>query len=157
MGRTIGARLLGNLARSIFLGTLVLSLTACGARYRNHGWTPSDQDLADVVVGQDTRESVAETIGTPAATGVLENSGYYYLSARVKRVGPREPEFVDRQLVAVRFDEAGVVSNVERFTLQDGNVVALSRRETDSNIAGVSFLRQLLGNLGRFTADQFLD
>ena len=37
------------------------------------------------------------------------------------------------------------------------NVVALSRRVTDSNVRGVSFLRQLLGNLGRFRAEDLLD
>jgi len=36
-------------------------------------------------------------------------------------------------------------------------VVALSRRVTDSNIEGVSFLRQLLGNLGNLDAGSLLD
>lgn len=150
-------RLANGLARGVLIGAVVLSLAACAARYRNHGWTPTDSELAALQVGVDTRETVVEAIGSPVATGVLENSGYYYMSARVKLAGPREPEFVDRQLVAVRFDPQGRVSNIERFTLQDGNVVALSRRVTDSNIEGVSFLRQLMGNLGRFSADQFLD
>ncbi|KPQ14077.1 MAG: hypothetical protein HLUCCO18_16175, partial [Rhodobacteraceae bacterium HLUCCO18] len=44
-------------------------------------------------------------------------------------------------------------SNVERFGLEDGNVVALSRRVTDSNVQGIGFLRQLLGNLGRINLD----
>jgi hypothetical protein len=33
----------------------------------------------------------------------------------------------------------------------------ISRRVTDSNIKGVGFLRQLLGNIGNFNAGQFLD
>lgn len=143
--------------RALALAALVVSLSACVSRYRNHGWTPSEQELSQIAVGVDTRETVAETIGTPAASGVLRESGYYYLSARTRTVGPREPQFVDRQLLAITFDERGVVKNIERFTLEDGNVVALSRRVTDSNVEGVSFLRQLLGNLGRFQADQFLD
>jgi hypothetical protein len=35
-------------------------------------------------------------------------------------------------------------------------VVALSRRVTDSNIKGMSILRQLFGSLGRLRADQLL-
>jgi hypothetical protein len=34
--------------------------------------------------------------------------------------------------------------------------VVLSRRVTESNIKGIGFLRQIMGNLGRFRADQFL-
>ncbi len=45
----------------------------------------------------------------------------------------------------------------ERFGLQDGEVIALNRRVTDSNIEGVSFIRQLLGNLGRVDAGTLLD
>ncbi len=144
-------------AKGLMLLALVLSLAACTARMRNHGYTPSDADLAQIQVGVDTRESVIEAVGSPAGYGVLRETGIYYLSAKTRTWGPREPEFIDRQLVAISFGPGGRVSNIERFTLRDGNVVALSRRVTDSNISGVSFLRQLLGNLGRFRAEDFLD
>ncbi|MBS8225238.1 outer membrane protein assembly factor BamE domain-containing protein [Vannielia litorea] len=144
-------------ARGLVLLALVVSLAACTARMRNYGYTPTDSDLAALQVGVDTRETVIEAVGSPAGYGVLRESGIYYLSAKTRTWGPREPEFVDRQLVAISFDPAGRVSNIERFTLRDGNVVALSRRVTDSNVRGVSFLRQLLGNLGRFRAENFLD
>jgi hypothetical protein len=35
--------------------------------------------------------------------------------------------------------------------------VAISRRVTDRNIKGMGFLKQLLGNIGRLRADQFID
>jgi hypothetical protein len=56
----------------------------------------------------------------------------------------------------VTFTEDGIVENVERFGLEKGRVVALSRRVTDSNIKGVGFLRQLFGSLGKLRADQIL-
>ena len=40
-------------------------LSACVAQYRNHGYLPSDSELSDVIVGVDTRDTVAETIGVP--------------------------------------------------------------------------------------------
>jgi len=58
--------------------------------------------------------------------------------------------------VAVTFTDAGIVENVERFGLEDGRVIALSRRVTDSNIKGVGFLRQLLGNFGRVRAGDII-
>lgn len=66
----------------------------------------------------------------------------------------REPEIVDRQIVAIRFDDAGVVSNVERYTLQDGKVVPLSRRVTGNNANDVPFLTQLFGNVGGLDLSQ---
>jgi hypothetical protein len=46
---------------------------------------------------------------------------------------------------------------VERYGLEDGQVVLLSRRVTTDNTAGVGFLRQLFGNLGRIDPSQFFE
>ncbi|ATI42442.1 hypothetical protein CBW24_10780 [Pacificitalea manganoxidans] len=147
----------GAAMKAALFGAVMLSLGACTSVYQNHGYVPSEQDLAALQVGQDTRESVAEAVGTPSAGGVLDGSGYYYVSKRERRFGPFEPEIVDRQVVAIRFDAGGRVSNIERFTLEDGRVVALSRRVTNSNVEGVGFLQQLMGSLGNIDAGQFLD
>ncbi|MBT0956991.1 outer membrane protein assembly factor BamE [Alphaproteobacteria bacterium KMM 3653] len=138
------------------LGCLLAATVACTPLIRNHGYVPSDEDLAGVLVGVDTRDTVADVIGTPSAGGVLNDGGYYYVSKQFSTFAYQEPKITDRQVVAITFDGEGVVKNVERFTLEDGNVVALSRRVTDSNIQGVSFLRQLLGSIGNFNADTLL-
>ena len=52
-------------------------------------------------------------------------------------------------MVAISFDSAGVVSNIERFGLEDGKVVPLARRITDTAVTDKSFLRQLFGNIGK--------
>ncbi|WP_373050842.1 outer membrane protein assembly factor BamE [Thalassovita aquimarina] len=141
--------------RTAAAGLVMLAMAGCTALYRNHGYVPTDEDLSAVVVGVDTRDSVAETIGTPGATGVLNDSGYYYVQSRVRHYAYQRPEVVDRQVLAISFDKRGVVSNVERFTLEDGRVVPLTRRVTSSNIANKGFLRQLLGNIGQFRAGDF--
>ena len=134
----------------------MLALSACSATYRNHGYAPTDDDLAQVIVGVDTRATVEETVGRPSTSGVLTDSASYYLSDRRRFFAYREPEVIDRQLVAISFDGDGVVSNFERFTLDDGRVVPLSRRVTDDAVRDTTFLRQLLGNLGRFDAGRLL-
>ena len=128
----------------------------CSAQYRNHGYAPSEEELTEVVIGVDTRESVAETLGAPTAGGVLEEGGFYYVRSRVRTFGPRRPQEVSRELVAVTFDTSGTVANVERFGLEDGQVVTLSRRVTDNGLGNISFIRQLLGNLGSFDPNGLL-
>ncbi|MNP87407.1 hypothetical protein D3C76_1882800 [compost metagenome] len=58
--------------------------------------------------------------------------------------------------MAISFTEGGTVSNVERFGLERGQVVVLSRRVTDSGVASVSIVRQLMGNVGRVSAEDML-
>lgn len=149
MGRQCRTKL-GRMVRALCAVAALSATAACSPIYRDHGYVPSDEDLSEVVVGVDTRDSVADTVGTPSSAGVLNNSGYYYVSQRMRTYGYQEPEIVAREIVAISFDSNGVVTNVERFGLQDGKVVALSRRVTDSNIQGLGFLAQLLGNVGRF-------
>lgn len=136
---------------------LVALLAACTALYQNHGYVPSDADLERVVVGESTREDVAKAVGRPSSTGLLTGGAWYYVGSRFRHYGPREPQEVDRQVVAISFDEGGTVENVERFGLEKGQAVVLSRRVTDSNIKGLSFLQQLLGNIGNISAGELLN
>ncbi len=138
------------------VGLVLVALSACTSIYRNHGYVPTDKDLAEVVVGESTQDDVGLAIGRPSSIGVLTGSGWFYVGSRFKQQGLRAPVEIDRQVVAITFDDAGVVENVERFGLEKGQVVVISRRVTDSNIKGVGFLRQLLGNIGNLSAADLL-
>ncbi len=135
----------------------VVFLASCAAVYQNHGYVPTDEELALIEVGRDNRETVEATLGRPSSQGLLNDVGWFYVQSRWKNFGAMPPKEIDRQVVSITFSEAGVVENIERFGLEKGQVVAISRRVTDSNIKGMGFLKQLLGNIGRLRADQFID
>ncbi len=141
--------------RAALLGALML-VSACAETFRNHGYVPSDEDLSAITVGADTRQSVRDSIGAPSSGGVLEGGDYFYVRSRMRHFAFREPEVVDRQVVAVSFTGDGVVANIERFDLSNGRIIPLSRRVTTTTVTGNSFLRQLLASIGRVTASDFL-
>lgn len=134
-----------------------LALSGCASIYQKHGYVPTEEQLAEVVVGIDTKDSVAETIGIPSASGVLNEGGYYYVSTlmRTRGVGSKKP--VSRTLVAVSFDSRDVVSGIERYSLEDGRTIPLERRVTSSSVEDKTFMRQLLGSLGNFSPGALLD
>lgn len=134
-----------------------ISLAACTAQYRTHGYTPSESDLQQIVPGVDTRATVQEVIGVPTTSGVLNEGGYYYISSEMRRFAWNAPEEVDREIVAITFDGAGVVENITRYGLEDGNVVPLSRRITRTSDGEVSFIRRLFGNIGGLNLGAFTD
>lgn len=149
------ARLIPSRSRALCVSVLILA-AACQPVYRNHGYAPTDVELSAVTVGKDTRETVTESVGRPSASGLLDDNQWFYVQSRYRQRGPYAPLEVERQVVVISFSEGGTVSNIERFGLEDGQVVALSRRVTDTNIEGITFIGQLLGNLGRVRADQLL-
>ncbi len=147
------------IARRIRLGasvSLICLAMACSPIYRNHGYAPTDAELSSVEVGRDTRETVTEAVGRPSANGVLGDGRWYYVQSRYRQGGVRAPREIDRQVVVITFAEGGTVSNVERFGLEQGRVVALSRRVTETNIEGVTFIGQLLSNVGRVSAEDLI-
>ena len=85
----------------------------------------------------------------------MDDSGWYYVRSEYEQSLWRAPVEVDRQVLAITFAEDGKVTNIERFGLEAGRVVALERRVTDSNTQGVGFLRQLFSNLGNFNPGDF--
>lgn len=140
------------------VGLLVtmLVLAACAPIYQNHGYVPSDEELALIEVGKDSRDTVAATLGRPSASGLLNDVGWFYVQSRWQTRGGFEPKEIDRQVVSITFTEDGTVENVERFGLDDGRVVAISRRVTKPNIRGLSFLQQLFGSVGQLRAGDIL-
>lgn len=139
------------LSRGFRLGLIgaVLLIAACSTIYRNHGYVPTDDELALVEVGVDTRETVSEKIGRPTASGLLNDTGWFYVQSRWAYRGAFEPREIERQVVSITFTEAGRVENIERFGLERGKVVPLSRRVTETSVKGLSVIQQLLGSFGR--------
>ena len=140
--------------KAVIRAALVISaglwLASCSSLDRRHGYVPTEEDLAQIQVGVDNKDTVAELVGRPTTAGILSDGGWFYVESKFRTYGYRDKQEIDREVVAISFTDSGVVENVERFGLEDGKVFAISRRVTDSNIRGISFLRQLFGSLGNF-------
>lgn len=143
--------------RLVLAGAMALALVACSPVYRNHGYIPAEDELAAVQVGTDTKDTVAVKVGRPSAEGVLNGDAWYFVQSRFQTRGAGAAREIDRQVVAITFDESDRVANVERFGLEKGEVVTISRRVTDTNTRGIGLIRSILGSLGRVRADQLVD
>ena len=127
---------------------LVVAISACTPTFRNHGYVPPEEDVANLVVGVDTRATVDDVVGAPSASGLLGDGDYYYVRSRVREFGFYRPQEIERRVLAISFDQNETIANIETFSLADGNIVPLTRRVTDSSVISNGFLRQLLGNFG---------
>lgn len=142
--------------RGLMICALALTITACSTLQRNHGYVPTDEDLAQLEIGKDTRETAAPKVGRPSASGLLNDTGWYYVQSSWEQRGALPARETDRQVVALTFSDKGVLENVERFGMERGQIVPLSRRVTESSVKGMGLLAQLFSNIGGFNAGQFL-
>lgn len=135
------------LLRSLALCGL-LGVAACSASYQNHGYIPPEDELQNLVVNVDTRATVDDVIGPPTLSGMSGEGDYYYVRSRMRSYGMFRPREIEREVLAISFNDDDTIANIERFGLEDGQIVPLARRVTDNSVVKTGFLRQLLNNIG---------
>lgn len=143
--------------RTAPLAMMALVLAGCATLEEGHGYVPDDALLAEVMPGVDTKTTVGRLIGQPGSTGLVDDDAWYYVASDYERFLWRAPVEVDREVVAVSFDDRARVTNIERFGLERGRVVVLSRRVTDADVKGIGFIRQLFGNFGNIDPGSFVE
>ncbi len=127
---------------------LTLGVAACSATFTNHGYVPPPEVLSEIGIGA-SRDEVAEIAGSPGTGGVARDEAWFYTQYRVRNFTYNAPQVIERDIVAISFSEAGRVTNIERFGLEDGQIIQLSRRVTESSVRDIGFLAQILANFGR--------
>ncbi len=132
-------------------------LSGCEPLVESHGYTPDDALLAEISVGQDTRDTVAEKIGRPITASTFDDDGWYYVSSTMQQYLYHAPKVVDRRIVAVTFDENDVVTDVSTYGVEDGRIIDLATQTTPTHGRELTILQQVLGNLGRITAEDVVE
>ena len=135
---------------------LCLAVAGCTSLYSTHGYTPTDEDLTQVITGKTTSEEVVALLGPPTVDELIAGGAWYYVKSKYETYAYREAKEIDREVVAVSFTPDKRVSNVERFGLEKGRVVQLSTRITGTGFDKVSTLRRIFGALGNFSASNVL-
>ena len=142
-------------ARAMLLGGFVL-VAACQETLRLHGYVPSEADVARVRPGVDTMSTVEETLGRPSSSGLLRDRAWYYVQSTIADYTYNPPRVVDRTVLAIEFAPNGVVQAVNRYGLEDGRVINLTTRTTETGGRTLGVLEQLFGNLLNIDAEQVL-
>lgn len=128
--------------------------SACTPIVRRHGYVPEETPLSAIEPNTDTKSSVLSRYGNPSTSGVFDAETWYYVTNVREQLGYLRPESSARSIVAVRFNGAGVVSEVNTYTLADGRSVRMNGSKTPTRGRELTILEQLLGNVGAVPADQ---
>ena len=120
-------------------------LLSCTTNIKNHGYIPSKSDLETLVIGKDTKQSVAKKIGLPATAGL--EGAYYYVRSTFNAPGFKSAQLVDRTVVVLSFDQRSRLKNIETFSVDKGNFVRLDYRITETGLDNKNILQQIIGSI----------
>src|SRR5215813_11447338 len=124
---------------------------SCAPSVEQRGNLPNPDKIAEIRAGSTTKDEVVKILGTPSSVSVFGNDkSWYYISRRTAQTAFFEPDVLDQQVYIVNFDEQGVVRAVDHRVLDDGKQITPVARATPAPGRELSFLEQLIGNLGKF-------
>ena len=127
-----------------------IALSACSTTVEQRGNLPPEDEMAQIHPGKTTKDQVVKILGTPSSVGVFNDKNWYYISSRTTQFAFLRPSVLDQQVFVVSFNDDGVVKAVDHKTLQDGQEVVPIARSTPAPGRELTFLEQLIGNLGKF-------
>ncbi|MEM9268107.1 MAG: outer membrane protein assembly factor BamE [Pseudomonadota bacterium] len=137
------------------LGASVL-LMGCAENVSVHGYAPTVEQVALIEPGVDTIFSLESRIGRPSTSGLLRDGSWYYIQTTQSQLTYNAPRIIDRRVVAVDYDADGVVTAVQTYGLEDGRIVNLSPRVTETTSTRRSILAQIFGNVFNVDAERIL-
>jgi len=132
---------------AVLLGVM---LAGCAVSEDQRGNLPDPDKLAQIQPGTTSKEQVIKILGSPSSASTFDDDVWYYISRRTKQIAFFSPTVLDQQVYIVDFNDKGIVKDVGHKTLADGEHITPAPGATPSPGRELSFMEQLIGNIGRF-------
>jgi outer membrane protein assembly factor BamE (lipoprotein component of BamABCDE complex) len=128
---------------------MAVGASGCTASRDFHGYVPDQALPTDVKPSVDTRSTVLARLGTPSTTSVFDDKLWVYMSSTRELLAFYYPKVVQREIVAIQFDDQDVVSDVLVYDVTAGRTISYNSRVTPTRGRELGILEQLFGTLGR--------
>jgi outer membrane protein assembly factor BamE (lipoprotein component of BamABCDE complex) len=138
--------------RIALFSSLSLFLASCSPIVETRGHSADALDTSQIAVGQTTAEDVQALLGSPTTQSSFGETIWYYMTQKQERTGVFAPEVTEQQVTAIVFDGDKRVSEIRSYTKADGKPVQMVSKTTPTEGHDLTFIEQMLGNLGRFNA-----
>lgn len=129
-------------------------ILACAPVYDTRGYIFDGDVVAKIEKNTTTRDTLIAELGSPTSTSAFGESAVYYIQSRFVTESYRAPEETDRKVLAVYFDAAQKVRDYAIYGLDDGIIVPIVQRTTQTQGQELSAIAQIFSNLGRFEGEE---
>ncbi len=133
------------------MAAALLAIAGCAPEVAQRGHLPTSEAIAQIQPGKTTKDQVVKILGSPSSVGVFDGNAWYYISKRTSQSAFFLPTTTDQQVYIVDFTKDGVVSAVDHKGLKDAENITPAPGATPAPGRELSFLEQIIGNLGRFS------
>lgn len=123
---------------------IALVLAGCSPKIEHRGYVAKPGAFNQITNGMSKTE-VEGILGSPSTTASVQFKGdsYYYITS-ISTSKAFLTEETQREVIAVRFDEAGQVKSFAQYGLEDGRVIDVNSRQSPVYGEDTSLLTALL-------------
>jgi outer membrane protein assembly factor BamE (lipoprotein component of BamABCDE complex) len=136
-------------ALALLLGAAGIGLSGCSSILESRGYIIDQALMNSVQPGIDNQASVEGAMGRPTFTSEYGEPTWYYVSSITGRKPFRDPRIREHTVLAVRFDDAGRVIEVERTGMERVAFLNPNGNKTPTVGRERGFLQDLFGNIGQ--------
>jgi outer membrane protein assembly factor BamE (lipoprotein component of BamABCDE complex) len=127
-----------------------MMLAGCATSVDQRGNLPDPDKIAEIQPGTTTKEQVVKILGSPSSASTFDDDVWYYISRKTEQIAFFSATVLDQQVFIIDFNDKGVVKDIGHKTLADGESISPAPGATPAPGRELSFMEQLLGNVGRF-------
>ena len=139
-----GRRVWSGAALAAVLGVLA----GCSSIQDHRGYLVDNLLSGGIRAGIDNRRSVEATLGRPTFASQFGQPTWYYVSSTTAQRPFGRPRIANQSVIAIRFDAAGNVAEVDRSGIERVVYLSPDRAETPTLGRERGFLEDLFGNIG---------
>ncbi len=129
-----------------------LGAAACTPTEAVHGNMLQDYQMTDIKPGVDTQSDVLRKLGSPTTKAPFNDNVWYYIGQQTQKKGILDPKVEKERVVVVTFNDQGLLSTIQDVDNKRMDIPYV-RDKTATSGHEITFLQQLLGNMGRFNKD----
>lgn len=128
----------------------LLMLSACNKDVALHGFNFEHVDFGEIKVNETSRNAVLATLGSPTSQSDFNGKTDYYIESKVEKVAFLDPKVLEQRVLAISYNQSGIVSGITEYTLDDANKVIFSDSHTELKGNGITPVQQIMTNLGKY-------
>jgi outer membrane protein assembly factor BamE (lipoprotein component of BamABCDE complex) len=137
-------------SRLLIFAAMALAVAGCNANIAHRGYLAKPGAFSQVREGM-AKSEVEGILGSPSTTASVNYQGdsYYYISSTTEQTAFLNAKEIDRQVIAIRFNQNDQVANLGQYGLEDGKIIDINSRTTPTKGRELTILQQLFGNIGK--------
>lgn len=128
----------------------IMILTSCSDEVENRGYVTKFSDFSQLKVGKTTQPQAAKLLGSPTTISTIDGEKWIYLGIEETKETFYEPEIKTYDAYILSFNSSGILSGLSKKDKNNLNELEIDEDYTKTGGNEVTFMQQLLGNLGKF-------